>query len=648
MCGIAGHWELLPSSNEEKTILAAKMALAIRHRGPDDYGVWIDPETGVALSHRRLSIVDLSPLGHQPMVSQDSRYVLVFNGEIYNFQSLRSHLEHLGHIFNGHSDTEVMLACFQTWGVEESIKKLRGMFAFALWDRLEKSLYLSRDRLGEKPLYYGLIGGKTLAFASELKSFKVLEGWKENIDRNALALLMRYSCVPSPFTIYEGVYKLPPGTFVKISNPTDSLIPVEYWSAKNVAESGVRELFVGSEDEAIYELQSLLKDTISSQMISDVPLGAFLSGGIDSSLIVALMQEQRSTPVRTFSIGFNDAQYNEATYAKDVASYLGTDHTELYISSEQAISTVSKLHELYDEPFADSSQIATYLVSRLAKDHVSVALSGDAADELFGGYNRHLISQNTWGKINYIPLVYRNILSKILVSQSPQQWDKQFSFVSRFLPSSKAVRLPGEKIHKLANIITSKNIHEMYVKLISRWENPDDIVLGGKEPLMDILNPKSWPDLDDFTQEIMYLDLVNSLPNDVLVKVDRASMSVSLESRMPFLDHRIVEFAWTLPMSMKIRDGETKWILRQLLYKYVPKALVSRPKMGFGVPIDSWLRFELREWAEDLLSESVLDKDGFFDTNVVRQKWQEHLSGRYNWQHQLWNVLMFQSWFHGE
>lgn len=644
MCGITGFITTerqMPT--EEISNIVNNMCKSLIHRGPDDGGSWVDEEVGIALGHRRLSIVDLSPEGHQPMISADGRYVIVFNGEIYNFLELRKQLQSLGYSFRGHSDTEVMLSSFCQWGVLEATKRFNGMFAFALWDRQERVLHLGRDRIGEKPLYYGWCGN-TFIFASELKAFKVHPHFQAEINRDALALFLRFSYIPAPYSIYQGIYKLPPATLLSWNRHSIHPQPIAYWSAKIAAESGVAYPFTGSENEAILNLEALLKDAVKMRMIADVPLGAFLSGGIDSSTIVALMQAQSLQPIKTFSIGFHEQDYNEAEYAKAVAQYLGTDHTELYVTSNEALAVIPKLPSLYDEPFSDSCQISTFLVSQLARHHVKVTLSGDAGDELFAGYNRYFWGRSIWHNIGWIPKAVRHFTAKALISVSPKAWNQGFSTVDAMLSTKLKLAVSGDNLHKLASILAVPNPEMMYAGLVSHWQPHEAFVIGSSELSTVLSNPNLWASLSDFTERMMFLDLITYLPDDILVKVDRASMGVSLESRIPFLDHRVVEFAWQIPLSMKIRGNQGKWLLRQVLYKYVPKKLIERPKMGFGIPIDSWLRGSLQDWAEDLLDESRLRREGYFHPQPIRQKWDEHQRGERNWQYYLWDVLMFQAW----
>ena len=652
MCGITGFVDFRNNTLEEWQHVLTKMTNTLIHRGPDASGIWLDEYAGVGLGHRRLAIVDLSPTGRQPMVSASERYIIVFNGEVYNFLKLRQELERpsspltINHLpFTGNSDTEVMLAAIEQWGLEGAVKRFVGMFAFALWDRKERVLHLVRDRLGVKPLYYGWLG-RVFVFGSELKALKAHSEFCGEIDRGVLALMLRHNCIPAPYSIYKGIYKLPPGHILTLNRADTQSEPVltAYWSAKAVAENGVANLFAGSEIEAAEHLDTLLRDAVKLRMLADVPLGAFLSGGIDSSTVVALMQAQSERPVKTFSIGFHEQGYNEAEHAKAVAKHLGTDHTELYVTPEQAMAVIPKLPALYDEPFSDSSQIPTFLVSELARQHVTVSLSGDGGDELFGGYNRYFWGQSIWQKVGWMPRGLRGAAAKAMTVLSPQTWEAIFRRLDAVLPEKIKQRNPGDKLHKLAEILAVKSPEAMYHGLVSHWKNPAGVVIGANEPPTVLTDCNRWADLPDFTLQMMYLDLVSYLPDDILVKVDRASMGVSLEARVPLLDHRVVEFAWRVPLAMKIRDGQGKWLLRQVLYKYVPKELIERPKMGFGIPVDQWLRGPLRDWAESLLDEARLRREGFFNPLPIRQKWDEHLAGKRNWQYYLWDVLMFQAW----
>lgn len=659
MCGIAGFLRPSPADAATLTDVAARMARTLSARGPDDEGVWADGETGVALGHRRLSIIDLSALGHQPMHSADGRYILTFNGEIYNFIELKQELEGLGHAFRGSSDTEVMLEAFSEWGVQRSVSRFNGMFAFGLWDRAEQMLHLVRDRIGEKPLYYGWLG-RTFAFASELKALRVHPDFTNGIDREALALYLRYTYVPTPYSIYRGVFKLPPGcilslprsraegagNFSKFPEPDGGgpLNPVRYWSASAAVARGGDDPCRGSEREAADQLDTLLRDSVSRRMIADVPLGTLLSGGVDSSTVAALMQRASSTPVRTFAIGFRERGFDEAAHAATVARHLGTDHTELYVGSQDALRVVDRLPTFYDEPFADASQIPTYVLCSLIRDHVTVALSGDGGDELFGGYNRYIVANSIWRKVGWLPRPLRGSIGRLLRIPSPDQWERvgrRLSFLAREYGTQGTF---GDKFHKLADVMSMPDANALYHRLVSCWMNPEEIVRDGKEGRLPDLDVPASIRSDDLAARMMFFDLVTYLPDDILTKVDRASMATSLEVRVPLLDHRVVEFAWRLPTSMKINRDETKRVLRQVLYRYVPRELIERPKMGFGIPLAEWLRGPLRNWAEDLLDEKKLREDGLLNPAPIRALWAEHLSGRRNWQSQLWCVLMFQAW----
>ena len=628
MCGISGFLDLFHSANNEKlTNIAMKMTNTIRHRGPDDLGVWVDEKVGVALGHRRLSIKDLSSEGHQPMISANGRYVMVFNGEIYNHLALRNELEQFGYRFRGQSDTEVMMESIDKWGIDNALKKFIGMFAFALWDRKEQLLYLGRDRIGEKPLYYGWVNN-TFLFGSEMKSLQAHPCFKADINRDAIALYLRYNCIPAPYSIFNGIYKLMPSSFIIINpfNTQSTPDPIHYWSLKETAEERIKNPFTKNDKEAIIQLDKALGESIKLQMVADVPLGAFLSGGIDSTTIVALMQAQSKQPIKTFTIGYREEEYNEAAYAKEVAKHLRTDHTELYVSPQQALDVIPMLPTMYDEPFSDSSQIPTFLVSKLARQHVTVSLTGDGGDELFGGYNRYIWGRKIWKKLHLVPKSVRKIIATSLYS----------------LPSKSL------KLEKFTDILPVESPEEMYHVLTSHWKNPESVVIGVSESSKSLMAKTFDTELTDFTEKMMYFDTITYLPNDILVKVDRASMAVSLESRAPFLDHRLVELAWSLPLSMKIRNGQSKWLLRQVLYQYVPRELMERPKAGFGVPISAWLRGPLREWAEELLNEKRLREEGFFHPEPIRQKWKEYLSNQRNWQHHIWDILMFQAWYENQ
>ena len=641
MCGIAGYWDSrcdVGGVELEQAVL--RMTAALRHRGPDDEGLWADARTGLALGHRRLAILDLSAEGHQPMHSADGRYVLAFNGEIYNFHALRRRLEERDHSFRGHSDTEVMLAAFCEWGFLPALVSLVGMFAFALWDSRARTLRLVRDRAGEKPLYYGW-SGDVFIFGSELKALRAHPAWHGGVNRDALAFLVRYGYIPAPFCIYENIYKLPPGygltlteAQVRTHNPP---LPEPYWSLQTIAEAGTAHPFDGADAEASERLVALLLRAVSQQMVADVPLGAFLSGGIDSSLVVALMQAQSRRPIKTFSIGFHQDGFDEAPFAKAVARHLGTDHTELYVQDEDLRRVVPRLPSIYDEPLADASQIPTVLLCQLAAAQVKVALSGDAGDELFGGYNRYRRTQRLWPALRRIPENFRKRLARHL---------KVLSSVDLNLTSAPgAARRVLNRLGNLSDVLPVSSDRSLYQMLMSSNREASDWVREASEPPTPLGARGPWEKLPELLHRMMWLDSVSYLPDDILVKVDRAAMSVGLETRIPLLDHRVIEFTWSLPVTIKQRRNQGKWLLRRILHQYVPRALVERPKKGFAAPIAQWLCGPLRAWAESLLGETRLSQEGFFEPKKLRQRWREHLSGKRDWSAGLWHVLMFQAWF---
>eukprot|EP01037_Dinobryon_pediforme_P016825 gene16825-17006_t len=648
MCGFAGLFTPVVRDAEALSSIGVRMASAIIHRGPDDSGVWADEAAGLCLSFRRLAIVDLTSAGHQPMHSANNRYVIVFNGEIYNHLAIRAELEALGQApdWRGHSDTETLLAAFVAWGVAPTLQRAVGMFALALWDRKDRVLTLGRDRMGEKPLYYGWTGQeatRAFVFGSELKALRAFPGFNNDVSRDALALYMQFCAVPAPYSIYEGIYKLEQGHILAFAPTQDASEPLRsqaYWQLADAARQGQANL-ITDEADAVNQLGAALSEAVKLQSIADVPLGAFLSGGVDSSTIVALMQAQSSRPVKTFTIGFDEAGFDEAPHAAAVAKHLGTDHHELRVGADDAKAVIPLLPHLYDEPFADSSQIPTYLVSKMTRQHVTVALSGDAGDELFAGYNRYFWGDRIWSRVNWMPLPLRHGLGKMIENVPVATWDK----VGDVLGAGRFVNRLGDKAHKLARRFkTVGPVDDLYRSLVTEWPYSKSLVPGAKELPTRLDDVEFVHSVATPQERMMLLDSATYLPDDILVKVDRAAMGVSLETRVPFLDHRIVELSWRIPLSMKIRQGQGKWILRQLLYQHVPRELIERPKAGFAIPVGAWLRGPLKDWAEQLLDENRLKREGYFDPSPIRQAWTEHLSGRRDWTSRLWCILMFQAW----
>ena len=634
MCGIAGLMGEGARDQRKQAVVAMLDTLA--HRGPDGSGVWAD--AGIVLAHRRLSVLDLSEVAKQPMLSLSERLVLSYNGEVYNYRALRRELASAGAVFRGTGDTEVVLAAFEQWGVRRAVERFVGMFAFALWDRRDRTLTLGRDRLGVKPLYVGWRGG-ALAFGSELAAVARAPGPAPSIDRDMLAAYFRYACVPAGGCIYEGISQVQPGEIWTYRTTSASPMRECYWSAREFAERGVERPLALSDAEAVEQVESVLSQAVTDRLVSDVPLGVFLSGGIDSSVVTALMQRAVTTPVKSFSIGFREEAYDEAADARKIAEHLGTDHTELILTANEAMSVIPDLASVYSEPFADSSQIPTLLVCRLAREEVTVALSGDGGDEVFGGYNRHRWGPRVWAAIQRVPLALRRIVASGLRGRTPREWDSFAQKVADVVPSLR-LRTPGDKAHKLAGLLDGASLDELYLRLTSIWQRPAELVLGGRDTTHRFAGLAGASPAEQF----MFRDLVSYLPDDILTKVDRASMSVGLEVRVPLLDHRVIEHAWRLPIEQKIRDGVGKLALRRVLARHVPEHLFDRPKMGFGVPIDAWLRGPLREWAEELLAPARVRRDGYLDPSTVNACWRDHLAGRGARQHELWAVLMFQAW----
>lgn len=643
MCGIAGFLDLANMRDEPSLRESALgMAAAIAYRGPDAMEVWCDQRSGIAMSHRRLSIIDLSAMGAQPMASSCGRMIISYNGEIYNADEIRRELESTGITFRGHSDTEVLVEACAKWGIKKSVQRMIGMFAFALWDNQRNSLSLVRDRLGIKPLYWKQ-QGKLFLFGSELKALRAHPDWDSDIDRDALVAYLRFGYVPAPRSIYSGVRKLEPGAILAAAS--DGSIHTEYyWKLGDVVDRGRNEPFRGSSKEAADHLDTLLSDAVKRRMAADVPLGALLSGGIDSSTVVALMQAQSSTPVKSYSIGFDEQGYNEANHAKIVAEHLGTEHTELYVSADDALSVIPKLPHMYDEPFADSSQIPTYLVSEMTRKNVTVALSGDGGDELFGGYNRYRQGARLQPVYSHIPAWARSIGASAIEAFSPETWDA----LSRYVPTRFRHPQTGDKAHKFAGVLRVNDEDAFYRHLVSQWHDPQSLVQGGEEFRSAMWDPSTRNVAPDFIDRMQYLDTLTYLPDDILTKVDRASMAVSLEVRVPILDHRVVEFAWTLPQSLKTKGPTNKWLLREVLHRYVPRDIMERPKMGFGVPINSWLRTDLRDWAESLLEPVRMQQEGFLNPEPIQRLWKDHLSGVRNRHYALWPILMFQAWLRAQ
>jgi asparagine synthase (glutamine-hydrolysing) len=639
MCGIAGFWQAQPENKESLLETARAMARTLVHRGPDDGGVWVDPESNIGLCHRRLSIIDLSSAGHQPMGSTCGRYIIVFNGEIYNFLELKRELLNLGRTFRGTSDTEVLLEGLAEWGIAKLVPRLNGMFAFAVWDRLEKVLTLARDHIGIKPLYYGW-AGDTFLFGSELKALLAHPKFQRKVDPRAIGLLLQYNYIPAPYCIWEGCHKLPAGhMFVMKSAPARAEAEA-FWSIDHLVNNGGREKWEnGDGGQAVAELDALLRDAVRQQMVADVPLGAFLSGGIDSSTVVAFMQSQSRKKIKTFTISFPEGNFDEAKHARGVADHLGTEHTELLVTPDDVLAVVPSLAAIYDEPFADSSQIPTFLVSQLTRRHVTVALSGDGGDELFAGYSHYPSAKQVWRLTRLVPSALRSSLAALLSSIGGSGGGAAPGLFEGFLSPTF-----GHKVRRLSAAVAVNEAAAFYQNQISRWLDPGMVVINHQDCRLPFAAPEQRPRNWDIVESMTYFDSLNYLPENVLTKVDRASMAVSLETRVPLLDYRLVEFSTRVPLTFKIRGGQGKWLLREVLYKYVPPHLVDRPKMGFRLPLASWLRGPLRSWAEELLELRKLEETQLLVGKPIRQKWKEHLEGQHDWSRHLWSVIMFQAW----
>ncbi len=640
MCGIAGVVDFsAQTSGDNLKRIVETMADTLRHRGPDSNGSWADPTSAVALAHRRLAIIDLSAAGHQPMISLCQRYVISYNGEVYNFRELREQLRHLGHSFTGGSDTEVILAAIVEWGVKEAVQKFVGMFAFAVWDNREKVLYLVRDRLGIKPLFYGH-AGRSFVFGSELQSLTAHPDFQKSIDRDSLALFLGYSYVPCPRSIYCGISKLPPGSILRVAGDGSSTRMETYWSLSEIAAQGSETPFTGNLQEATDELEKLLALSIKQRMVADVPLGVFLSGGIDSSTVCALMQSQSGQPIKSYAIGYHDKKFDESSHAEAVARHLGTDHTTFTLSPDDALAIVPRLGKMFDEPFADVSQIPTYLISELARQDTTVVLTGDGGDEIFGGYTRHLWSHKIARLSQAMPSWSKKAVYQSITSVDPGTWDHWLGYLPKAYRKTRA----GSKMHRFASLLNARSAGDVYQQTMLRWPDAHLLVPGSNFQSTLVDRENEWPTSLDSTGQLMYLDAMTYLPDDCLVKVDRASMAASLEARVPLIDHRVVEFAWKLPMQHKISKGVGKKVLREVLHRHVPSPLFERPKMGFDVPVSDWLRGPLKAWADDLLDLTRLSNQGLLNPQPIREKWAEHLSGQRDWSFQLWNVLMFQAW----